>query len=87
MAEPAGEAVRFSGDGKLRICSTVNGPGAACGAARAVSAAADSNNAIPTLMQIFIGVDVRPPETLVVAGKSKVCERNIRRQEAIFYIS
>src|SRR5262245_51758808 len=30
IVEPTGDATRFSGDGKLRICSTVNGRDAVC---------------------------------------------------------
>src|SRR5215510_14816831 len=30
IVDPTGDATRFSGDGKLRICSTVNGRDAVC---------------------------------------------------------
>src|SRR6187455_2817123 len=55
IVDPTGDTARFSGDGKLRIWSTLNGLDVVCGEPPAVIAAARSSMEMEAETEAFMG--------------------------------
>src|SRR5262245_33927274 len=70
MVDPTGEAIKFSGDGKPRICSTVNGRDAGC--------CASSTKANANTERLFIGHSLKQRKETTKRGRNTRSTRGTR---------